>query len=140
VRTRILCLIWLALLAGASQAETGAADSAVFSMDTTQVSAVGDEGLPPVVNGLAPCYPNPFNPSTTIRFNLAKAGKVHLAVYDLRGRLVRTLVPSVGLTAGQHEVSWRGRDDAGRMVSGGVYLCRLKIDTSIFHQRMTLIK
>ena len=69
--------------------------------------------------------PNPFNPATTLRFDLARAGTVDLCVYDAAGRRVRTLVRE-HLDAGLgHAIAWDGRDDAGQRVPSGVYFCRL---------------
>ncbi len=68
--------------------------------------------------------PNPFNPSTTIRFTVPQSGNVNIAIYDATGRHVRTLVDG-HIDAGYHEVVWDGTDALGRQVSSGVYLCRL---------------
>ncbi len=69
--------------------------------------------------------PNPFGPSTTIRFELARDEAVDLAVYDLNGRLVKQLVHG-SLSQGPHAVPWNGYDSLGRPVASGVYLYRLK--------------
>ncbi len=69
--------------------------------------------------------PNPFNPGTRIAFSLARAGRVRLAVLDLRGRVVRTLVDGE-LPAGDGEATWDGTDAAGRPVPSGTYLCRIE--------------
>lgn len=69
--------------------------------------------------------PNPSRSSITAAFNLPGEGKVRLAVYDLRGALVRTLVND-RLPAGKHQVVWDGRDDLGRPVASGVYFYRLE--------------
>ncbi len=68
--------------------------------------------------------PNPFNPSTTIRFALPEAGAASLSIYDVNGRHVRTLVDG-DATAGTHDVVWDGRDGLGREAASGVYLYRL---------------
>jgi hypothetical protein len=85
-------------------------------------------------------YPNPFNPSTTIRFEFVGAsGRVSLAVYDVNGARVRTLVDE-WQSAGGGEVHWDGHDDHGNAVSSGVYFCRIVapgVDTS---RRMVLLK
>ena len=127
-------------MAGPSSAETGQAISNTFSLNTGALIGVEDDGAVPSVHHLAQCYPNPFNPSTTIKYSLANSGKVHLTIYDLKGRLVRSLIPGLETEAGPHEALWRGRNDAGRSMAGGVYLCRMKIDGLTFNQRMTLIK
>ena len=68
--------------------------------------------------------PNPFNPSTKLRFVLDRAGEVALNVYDVSGRLVRAF-PAAAYEAGEHSVTWDGRDASGRSVASGVYQVRL---------------
>jgi hypothetical protein len=70
-------------------------------------------------------YPNPFNPSTRIAYALASQQSVSLCIYDLRGRVVRRLVPETVQPAGRHEIEWLGRDEHGRGVAAGTYICRL---------------
>lgn len=74
---------------------------------------------------LAAPYPNPFNPETTIKFSIGNGERVRLAVYDLLGRRIATLVDGA-LAAGRHDVRWNGVDDDGRQVASGVYLIRLQ--------------
>jgi hypothetical protein len=83
--------------------------------------------------------PNPFNPSTAIPFVLPEAGRVRLRVFDLEGRLVRTLVDGVR-PAGRQEVRWDGRDDRGRPVSSGVYLVRLEAAGEKLSRKMVLLR
>ncbi|UCD37303.1 MAG: T9SS type A sorting domain-containing protein [Fidelibacterota bacterium] len=80
----------------------------------------------PLPSGLAlhANYPNPFNPATTIRFNLPFATEARLVVYDLLGREIATLVQGQR-PAGLQQVSWNGRDASGREVPSGVYISRL---------------
>lgn len=70
-------------------------------------------------------YPNPFNPSTTIRFDLPKAGRVRLAIYDLMGREIAVLV-NEKRPQGAQEVRWDGRDSRHAQVPSGVYLYRVE--------------
>lgn len=88
---------------------------------------------------LLPCAPNPFNPRTTLRFELPSAGPVRLDVYDVAGRLVRSLVDETR-AAGSHEVDWDGRDEAGNEVGSGVYLARLEFAGSSRVTRMGLLR
>ncbi len=74
---------------------------------------------------LCPNYPNPFNPSTTIRYELPRSGAVRLVVYDLMGRTVRTLVDGEQ-EPGFHTVTWDGRNDWGLQVGSGVYYLHLE--------------
>lgn len=84
-------------------------------------------------------YPNPFNPSTTIRFAVPHPARVSLAIYDLAGRRVRTLVDG-DLPAATHTVVWDGRVDTGRRAASGAYYCRLIVDGETLTRKMTLVK
>lgn len=91
---------------------------------------------------LWPVAPNPFNPRTDIGFTLARAGRVELAVYDLRGRLVRRLLDE-RLVAGAHAraATWDGRDERGREVASGAYLLRLTgADGATVTRKLTLVR
>ncbi len=83
--------------------------------------------------------PNPFNPRTTIRFALQEASHVRLSVHDLAGRLVRTLLDG-GLPAGAQQVTWDGRDAAGRAVGSGSYLARLEAGGMVEMVPMMLVR
>jgi hypothetical protein len=83
--------------------------------------------------------PNPFNPSTVIRFTLAADVAVGLDVYDLRARRVRRLVAGP-LPAGTHAVAWDGRDEAGAPVASGVYFYRLVADDESWTRKMILVR
>jgi len=85
-------------------------------------------------------HPNPFNPSTTIRFELPGSRLVNLQVFDAAGRLVRVLVNDEHLGVGRHGVAWDGRDDGGRRVPSGVYLYRIQAGSAGDVGRMVLVK
>jgi hypothetical protein len=103
-------------------------------------TAVGDETGIPAISNLHQNAPNPFNPQTTIQFDLPRdAARVRLTVYDLGGRLVRTLVDGPQ-PAGQQSVIWNGRDDDGRTVSSGVYVYELLAPDRRMTRKMTLLK
>lgn len=78
----------------------------------------------PTQYALRPNYPNPFNPNTTIPFELPEAGHVQMIVYDLLGRQVAEL-ENRDFTAGRHVARWNGRNAAGENVASGVYVVRL---------------
>lgn len=88
---------------------------------------------------LAPNVPNPFNPSTTLRFELPDAGRARVVVFDLAGKLVRTLADGP-YAAGRHEVVWDGRDAAGRDLGSGNYLARVEFAGRSESVRMTLVR
>jgi hypothetical protein len=88
------------------------------------VVGVAPDGVPASL-ALHSCVPNPFNPATTVRFDVpAPGGRVRLEIFDLTGRRVAVLADAV-YAAGRHELRWSGTDDLGRSVSSGVYLARL---------------
>jgi hypothetical protein len=91
------------------------------------------------VVALAQNTPNPFNPATTIRYALPRDVDVNLRIFDLRGRLVRTLVDGVQ-PAGEHTVLWDGRTAAGATAASGVYLYRLRAGDEVRQRRMTLVR
>jgi cytochrome c peroxidase len=118
-------------------ADAGAADG-VASSPAVRITVFGPHGTGAVTgvaaNGASPAramhlyasQPNPFPVSTTVRFDLYQAGDVHLAVFDVGGRRVRTLFERTGAPAGAYALPWDGRDDAGHAVAGGVYFYRLE--------------
>jgi photosystem II stability/assembly factor-like uncharacterized protein len=97
--------------------------------DTTEATSIARGPALATGGGLhleAP-RPNPFLPSTRIRFRLEEKAEVRLNVYSAAGRRVRTLLDG-SLDPGSHEVRWRGRDDFGRPAAAGVYFFRLEAD------------
>jgi hypothetical protein len=88
---------------------------------------------------LAGNYPNPFNPQTTIAFDLPEAQRVRLVIYDLKGRLVEELI-SEPMEAGSHSVVWSGTDRSGRRVASGVYFYRIQAGPLQDTRRMMLVK
>lgn len=88
---------------------------------------------------VASIHPNPFNPSTQIEFSLPQHGRATLKVFDLRGRLVRSLLDA-SLDAGAHAAEWDGRSDDGSSVATGVYLYRLEFGGESVVGKMSLVK
>ncbi len=97
-----------------------------------------NRGLPANIT-LEQNYPNPFNPGTTIRFGLPQPARVSLAVYNLLGERIRTLIGGQ-VSAGLHKIAWDGRDEAGRNVSSGVYFYRLETDGFSEAVKMLLLR
>lgn len=81
-------------------------------------------------------YPNPFNPSTTIRFQMAKPGLMKLNIYNVNGQLIRTLIDS-HYPVGTHSIVWDGMDEFANNVSSGIYL--LKFESADYQQSRKLI-
>lgn len=110
------------------------ADSGDFVFDT--VAGADDV---PVATRLVAVSPNPFNPSTTIAFELAAAGPVELAIFDLGGRRVDVLAAG-HRPVGRHQAVWNGRDRAGLAVPSGTYLCRLVAAGHVQTMKLLLAK
>jgi hypothetical protein len=96
-------------------------------------------GAPHPSFALAQNVPNPFNPTTVIRFDLPRPMDVSLSVFALDGRRVATLVTEF-LDAGPHEAIWNGRDFAGRPASSGTYVYRLRADGEVRSRRLVLLR
>lgn len=94
---------------------------------------------PDMTARLQPCAPNPLRGETTVRFSLGSRQPVTLGIFDLAGRLRRTLASGT-LAAGGHDVAWDGRDDAGRAVGSGVYFARLGTGTLIQSAPVTILR
>ncbi len=83
--------------------------------------------------------PNPFNPRTTLHFSLPERGHVSLKVYDVEGRLVRTIEEG-SFAAGEHKAVWNGLDDGGRNMASSRYIARLVVDGVPLVKAMTLVR
>ena len=110
-----------------------------------QGDATSVAGTPRSRSQLLPAAPNPFNPRTVLAFDLDRAADVTLAVYDVRGRRVQTLIDGESVLAGRHSRVWDGTDTNGRPVAAGVYLYRVTADvdgTTVFsdERKMSLVK
>jgi len=84
-------------------------------------------------------YPNPFNPQTQIIYHLPRDSYIHLAIYNMLGRLVRLLIDRQE-TAGVHTAVWDGRDTSGLKVPSGLYICRMKTGSLVFMKKMMLVQ
>ncbi len=118
--------------------DSSVADMGAFASPYGKAVAVANPRSPARFD-LAQNIPNPFNPSTTIRFDLPVPGVAHLAVYNATGQLVRTLVER-RMGGGTHRVVWDGRDAHGLRVSSGVYLFRLTTAEGALVRKMLLVR
>lgn len=116
---------------------SGAAFTGTPVIATT--SAVSAELGPPERTMLHPNVPNPFNPATSVAFDLRSASPVTIVIYDVRGQAVRTLVDDVK-PAGRYAVSWDGTTDGGAHVATGVYFCRFTAGRVTQTRKMILLK
>lgn len=104
----------------------------------TDVREISDVPLP-LTPSLSQNFPNPFNPTTTIHFQIPKAAQTNIAVYNLLGQKVRELV-NQDLAAGTYSTDWDGRDQSGQPVASGVYFYRLNAGEFTESRKMTLLK
>ena len=128
-------------LQGISVPQGSAQDIGAYEYDTNV--ATEDPELPPAAaleTALQRPYPNPFNPVTTLRFSLVAPERVTLAVFDLEGRRVRTLIAGDAMAAGHHALTWDGRDAEGRSLPSGVYFARLGAGENVSRCRLMLAK
>lgn len=84
-------------------------------------------------------FPNPFNPSTTIRFNLKQSSDVSLIIYNMLGQKIRTLING-RMTAGKHQLLWNGKNSRQAAVSSGVYFYQLKSGSQRIGKKMLLVR
>ena len=84
-------------------------------------------------------YPNPAHTEITVDLTVERPTEINISIYDLRGRLIRTLQRGL-LAAGSHLVTWKGRDQRGAAVGSGVYLCRMVADDYAGHLKLVLLK
>lgn len=96
-------------------------------------------GAVPAALRLHPVVPNPFNPMTTLHFDLPGGGRVRLEVYDVAGRLVRAILDA-DFPAGSHQAAWDGADSAGRGMPSGSYSARLRAGGKVETVRMGLVR
>jgi hypothetical protein len=105
----------------------------------TRTDAPGEVSLPEATVLLGPNQPNPFNGATLIPLVLAVSAEVEVAVYGPTGQRVACLLRGLQ-PAGEHLCCWDGRDDAGRAVASGIYLCRAQAGDQVRTQRLLLIR
>ena len=106
--------------------------TAVTSFETTTTT-------PSLKLSLEQNHPNPFNPVTRIDYTVDEAGTVHLAIYDISGKLVRTLV-NRRMRSGTHSEEWDGRNNGGRAVASGIYFYRLTAGKKSLARKAVFLK
>jgi len=117
------------------KAEEG--ESKTFDIMVNSVTSVDQEkSVIPASYAIEQNYPNPFNPSTIIRYSLPEKTHVRLKVFDTIGRQVRVLFDGEQLQ-GEHQTSWNGRDNFGRLAASGVYFYRIEADA--FRKTMKML-
>jgi len=97
------------------------------------------QDIPATAARLVGNYPNPFNPSTTINFEIPESQKVVIGIFDVAGRKVATLVDG-RREAGSHQVVWNGRDQSGAQVASGVFFVRMNTEGATSFHKITMVQ
>ncbi|MBN2000614.1 T9SS type A sorting domain-containing protein [candidate division KSB1 bacterium] len=84
-------------------------------------------------------YPNPFNPITNIEYEIPKAGRVEIKIFNVTGQLIKS-IKSEFQEAGVNKIIWDGKNDQGQPVSSGLYIYQVKFEDSILLKKMMLVK
>ena len=120
------------------------ADGLVFDPQQLQnvavVAGVLELQSTPMEFALHQNFPNPFNPDTTIKYDLAESADVTLQIYNVLGQVVRTLVAGESQVPGRYQIRWNGMDDRGVSVSSGVYFYRISADKFQDVRKLMLLK
>jgi hypothetical protein len=111
--------------------------SGKFIVGSTAVESRGE--LAPEHYSLGQNFPNPFNPSTRIAFQMPRREKAMLEIFNVLGQRIRTLV-NEEMSPGLHEVMWDGLDDRGLQAAGGVYLYRMRAGSFVDYKRMAYMR
>ncbi len=115
------------------------ASSNNVTVEVTQSTDNHDQMSPALTTKLMPAYPNPFRANSTLHYTLAEKGNVDISIYDIRGRVVKTLFQGVK-DSGEYNVNWDGSDENGIPAANGVYLCRMQASGKTSTVRMVLVK
>ena len=116
-------------------------DAIFLPADLREETGVGVKVFDSIPNEmkLFPAYPNPFNSSTGIRFSISRPALVKMKIFSVSGQLVRILANSK-FSAGQHLLSWDGKNSAGKDVSSGQYICKFIMKDEIQYQKLMLVR
>ncbi|PKN79322.1 MAG: gingipain R [Candidatus Cloacimonetes bacterium HGW-Cloacimonetes-1] len=118
-------------------AEGASSDTLSFAYPYTGID--DSDLVPGLVTKLRANFPNPFNPTTTIRYDMAKSGAVSIKIFNIKGQLVKTLYSGVQ-AGGTHSITWDGKDNGKRDVSSGVYFLRMDTNGYASTRKMLLMK
>jgi hypothetical protein len=141
--------IWHAMVGGYGLNASAAKDTVLFYAQIMRsifynnlndfLVGIQDQPVQPHNFKLYQNFPNPFNPNTSIKYELNKSGKISLKIYNILGQEVRTLI-NTKQSQGIHSVLWDGKNNHGQLVSSGVYLYRLEAGEFVKTRKMILVK
>ena len=111
----------------------------IWNFTVKVTTGEGDGSAPEAFDALYENFPNPFNPTTTIKYSLKENRHTKLVIYNSLGQVICTLVND-RQDAGIHNVRWDGKDEFGKQVSSGLYIYRLKAGSFVKTRRMTMLE
>jgi len=111
----------------------------VLMNESTTAALSAEVGALPTEFALENNYPNPFNPTTTIKYQLPKDVRVNVTIYNIQGQVVRSLV-NEDQKAGYYTIQWDGRSEAGVSVASGIYIYRINAGSFATAKKMVLMK
>jgi hypothetical protein len=106
-----------------------------------RLSGLGSERMETIVRTftLLQNFPNPFNPSTTIEYELPRPGEVQIRIFNVNGQLVRAFAPAY-VSSGMHATSWDGRNASGDVVATGMYVYQVTFEHAMLTRKMLFMK
>ena len=108
-------------------------------LSNTTIMSIDEQSFQPRTFKLAQNFPNPFNPTTNISFELLEDASVTIQIFDVSGRKIKTLI-SGNYSVGDYTTQWDARDERGQLVSAGVYMYTIQVGNDIFAKKMVLLK
>lgn len=130
---------WYNTSNGWSMISTGEYLMRAVVVTPTGIKEIGNDGIRPAAYQLVGNYPNPFNPTTDIKFLAPQDGKVRIDIFNINGQLVKTVL-NENVTAGVKAVTWDGTNSNGAKVNSGIYLYKLTAGDYVETQKMVLMK
>lgn len=131
---------WLDDRKGLSGIPISEAEPYAYLINSTYTSVVDHEHELVDRLSLESIYPNPFNPETRISFHIPQSGVPKIAIYNMKGQLVKNLSSDCHFPAGHNTIGWNGTDQSGEIVSSGVYFCRVSFRDRSTIRKMILAK
>ena len=108
-------------------------------LSNTPIMSIDEQSFQPRTFKLAQNFPNPFNPTTNISFELLEYASVTIQIFDVSGRKIKTLI-SGNYSVGDYTTQWDARDERGQPVSAGVYMYAIQVNNNIYAKKMVLLK
>ncbi len=146
--TIILLIAFISSLLSAETMTINLSNGETVEFDTSQIEQItfGDVSVEEMVEFVSQIpikflknYPNPFNPKTTILFEIAEKGKTEVDIFNIKGQKVKTLL-NENIEAGNHSIFWNGKNDNGQQVASGMYFYKVSVNGNQKTNKMLMLK